>query len=77
MSSMSKALRNCVQPVRNSAATFGWSVSRSNRVVIASGAVVTWLNVSAVAKILTRRVSIARGTYDDGVNPNPSPMEGR
>ena len=61
MSSISKALRIWVQPSRSSATTLAWSRCGRTRVLIASGAVVTWLSASAVAKILTRSMSMGTG----------------
>src|SRR5262245_6736089 len=71
MSSMSKALRMWVQPAPSRRATCGWSRSRSNCVFTASGVVVTWLSASAVAKILTRSVSI--GPYGGSNEVRPAP----
>ena len=64
MSSTSNTARICAQPARKRFVTWPWSVVRSNWVLSASGAVVTWLRVTAVAKILTRSVSIETSQPD-------------
>ena len=55
---MSKAWRMWAQPWRKICTTSTRSCTRSKCVFTACGCVVTWLSASAVAKILTRMVSI-------------------
>ena len=60
---MSNARRIWAQPSRRICVTSARSATASNCVFTASGRVVTWLKVSAVAKSLIRIAFIGRGGH--------------
>jgi hypothetical protein len=56
-----EGLRMWAQPSRNICTTSSWSLPDRNASFTACGWVVTWLSASAVAKILTRILSMVDG----------------